>query len=348
MKMPRYFYKTYKNRFLVLVSLLLFITGAAKASEINSTFPLSVEDFRGKTLTFENSPKRVVCLIESALSGIFMLGAQDRLVGISTNIYSSGVFDYYAAMASNIYKKELPVPGNWDFVNIESVVSLSPDLVIIWAHQTEAIDALEERGLKVFGVFIRNFDDIYLEMERFGKIFDKSQRARTLVDETQKAIAHFQKKLAAVSAAYPASVYFMWAQGDLETSGKHSTVNDLIAMAGAKNICGHIEQEHLVINIENILSWNPDVIVMWHNAAKDPDDILAYPMWQSVNAVKNRRVYELPEVFACDFWTLKFQYAVKAMAKWCYPDEMAALDLETEKLRMYELLYNDTLETVKK
>ena len=112
----------------------------------------------------------------------------------------------------------------------------------------------------------------------------------------------------------------MWAQGELETSGGPSTVNELIALAGGVNVCGSIEQEHLVVNMEKILKGDPQVIVMWYNARKDPADILQNPVWQSLSAVRQQRVFELPEVFACDLWTLKYQYAVMMVAKWCYPE----------------------------
>ena len=84
-----------------------------------------------------------------------MLGAEARLVGISTNIYQESVFPYYAAMDERIRERTLPTPGNWDFVNIESMVALQPDLVILWSGQDESIAALEEKGIPVFGVYHR-------------------------------------------------------------------------------------------------------------------------------------------------------------------------------------------------
>ncbi len=120
----------------------------------------------------------------------------------------------------------------------------------------------------------------------------------------------------------------MWAQGDLETSGRPSTVDELITLAGAVNVCASIEQEHLVVNMEKVLKWDPQVIVMWYNARKDPADILHNPMWQSISAVRQQRVYEFPDIFSCDLWTLKYQYAVKMVAKWCYPELFRDLDLK--------------------
>ena len=107
---------------------------------------IAATDFRGHRIELDKPAERIVCLLESALTGLYMLGAESRLVGISTNIYQESVFPYYAAMDERIRERTLPTPGNWDFVNIESMVALQPDLVILWSGQEESIAALEEKG----------------------------------------------------------------------------------------------------------------------------------------------------------------------------------------------------------
>ncbi len=143
--------------------------------------------------------ERIVCLIESALSGIYMLGAEARVVGISANVYQEETFRYYAAMDERIRSRSLPTPGNWDFINIEKVVGLKPDLVIIWAHQEEAIRALEERGIPVFGIFIRSFEDVYQEMLALGDLTGKRERAVELVARTKEALGRGASRTAAVA-----------------------------------------------------------------------------------------------------------------------------------------------------
>lgn len=312
----------------------------ASASE-GSGRPIEVTDFRGKTLSLARPALRIVCLLESALSGLCMLGAEAQVVGISANVYQEEAFSYYAAMDERIRERRLPVPGNWDFINLERVVGLKPDLVIIWAHQEEAIRALEERGIPVFGVFIRTFPDISREILALGELTGKKERARQLVAETAEALDRLTKTTAAIPQDARVRVYYMWAQGELETSGGPSTVNELITLAGGVNVCGRIEQEHLVVNRERILKEDPQVIVMWYNARKDPADILKDPAWQSLSAVRQQRVFEFPEVFACDLWTLKYRYAVMMVAKWCYPEVFRDLDLAREKRELLRGLYGE-------
>ncbi len=302
---------------------------------------LCVQDFRGRQLCLEKPAERIVCLIESALSGLFMLGAEDRIVGVSTNVYQEPVFSFYAAMDPRIAARGLPTPGNWDFVNVESVVALQPDLVLIWSHQEESIRSLEARGIPVFGVFIRSFADIHEEIKALGVLTGTSHRAEELLRTAQDALVALKARLEALRSERPPRVYFMWAQGDLETSGRKSTVHELIELAGGENVCGSMEQEHLVISRETLLALDPEIIVMWYNERKDSRDILGHPLWQSVSAVRNARVHELPDVFTCDLWTLKYIHAVLLVARWCHPGRFTDTQPEDEARELFRTLYGD-------
>lgn len=131
----------------------------------------------------------------------------------------------------------------------------------------------------------------------------------------------------------------MWAQGITETSGLNSTVNELLTVSGTVNACV-MEQEHVSVSIEKLYDWDPDMIVMWHNDRLNPEDIIANPLFQGLNAVQNKRVYELPDLFSCDFWTLKMQFPAQLIASWAYPD---SIDQDQILNEMYLSLYGKPL-----
>jgi iron complex transport system substrate-binding protein len=324
---------------LLLVFLVIFPCESGFSGDTPKNQIIKTVDFKGRTLSLKVPARRIVCLIESALSGLYMLGAQESVIGVSANIYNGSVFPYYSAMDARIKDHELPAPGNWDFVSMESLIALSPDLVIIWGSQTEVITNLEKKGINVYTVEMSSFEDIYKEIQDLGALTGKSARADELIKYSKDQLALLKIRSNAIPADKRPGVYFMWAQGDLETSGEPSTVNDLIALAGARNICGHIKQEHTVINLENLLTWNPDVIVMWFNEKKSPDNIIKQPAWRNITAVRDKRVYELPSVFFCDLWTLKCIHAVRLMSLWCFPEKNIQTNLSREKKEMLKKLY---------
>lgn len=328
-----------KKLILIIFVLIIFNPEISHASPKE----IRVVDFRGKELTFNKPVTKIVCLIESALSAIYMLGEEKKVIAVSSNVYSGDVFKYYAAMDERIKNKALPAPGNWEFVSIESVVAMKPDVVIIWSKQAETIKSLEDRGIPVFGVFINRFEDVYREVIALGKLTGSESRANEIVYYTKNELLHLHKIIQKIPESEIKNIYFMWAQGNLHTSCRESTVNDLIKMAGCRNVCASIADEHTVVSMEQIIKWNPDIIIMWVNTKKDPSDIINDPRWRNINAVKNKKVYELPEIFLFDLWTLKFQYAVKMVAKWAYPDSFKDMNMDKERVRMLKVLYSNRL-----
>lgn len=323
---------------LLTATALCFFCAFALAGEKKDE-PITVTDFRGKALIFKKPAERIVCLIESALSAIYMLEAEKHITGISSNVYQGNVYPYYSALDQRIKNKSIPAPGNWDFVNIETVIALKPDVVILWSKQTESIAALEERGIKVFGIFIEKKEDVYREILELGKLTGKVKRAEAIVKFTMNEVMSLSKRVDALPLSQRPGVYYMWAQGNLETSCGGSTVDDLINIAGGRNVCSSIQKEHTTVNLETVMAWNPDLIVMWYNEKKNPSDIINDEQWKQIKAVKNKRVHEFPEIFLCDLWTLKYTYAVKMVAKWIHPELFRDIDLEKEKKTMLTFLY---------
>jgi iron complex transport system substrate-binding protein len=303
---------------------------------------IHVKDITGKDLQFEKSPEKVICLIESALSGIYMLGAQDRIIGVPGEVYKEKTLRYYSKLDRRIAERSLPAPGNWDFVSIEQVIGLEPDLVIIWSSQSDVVTTLEQFGIPVYSVMIKDFDDVYKEISDFGKIFGCSQRADSLISITHRNLDKI--KPAGVSQK-PVSAYFMWAQGINETSGSTSTVEELFSCAGVRNVC-EVEQEHVSISLEKLIDWNPDLIIMWYNEKLDPEDVMKDPALQGIDAVKNRKVFELPDKFSCDLWTLKMQYPVQLISAWAHPEKSGKFNADLSLKDMCRFLYQNDLNPV--
>lgn len=332
---------------LIGLSCLLLMFSCRKTADRQDNIiaqAIEVSDFRGKTISLNKPAERIVCLIESALSGLYMLGAENQVIGISTNVYTDKIFEQYSLIDKRIREKQIPAPGNWDFINLEKVLSLKPDLVIIWASQDEAIRQMETHGIQVYGVMLKSIDDIYKEISDLGLLTGKEARADSLITYSKKQLNQISEM--PVPAGQKKKVYFAWAQGLTETSGTKSTVNELITLAGAVNACP-LPEEHLTVNIERIFDWNPGLIVLWYNESMEPDELQNISGWNSLPAVKSRQVFELPSVFYCDLWTLKFQFAVRLLHHCCYPEQAGTFNPEEEKRQMLDFLYGEKAKFLK-
>ena len=203
------FYK-FVQRIVISLCFLAFIFSCnhINSQKKTSSDSIVVTDFRGKQILFNHPAKRIVCLIESSLSGLYMLNAEKKVIGISSNIYEESVFKQYASMDKRIADKSLPTPGNWDFVNIESVIAFQPDLVIMWSQQKETIEALEEKGIPVYGVMLKSLNDVYKEIADFGILTGTTSRADTIINYTKDELKKFSNCLPKMIK--PQSVYFYW------------------------------------------------------------------------------------------------------------------------------------------
>ena len=324
-----------RNLKILIFFFVVFLTNISEAA-------IKVQDFRGKEIVLKKPAERVVCLIESALTGIYMLKQQHKILGIPTNVYEEGyfysdTFKYYALLDERIKNKKLPAVGNWEKVNIEKVLSLKPDLIIIWSNQTDAISTFEKLGIPVYGVFITRLEDVKKEILDFGKILDAERRAKELVEYAQIEVNYFKNKSSRIENKK--KVYFSWAQLNfLQTSCKGSIVDELINLAGGINICFNIKGESVTLNMEKLILLNPDVILMWHSKSLKPSNLKSNNQLQKINAIKKNSIFQFPDTFSFDLWTLKFLYATKFMAKNIYPD-LYNYDLNKEYQKIMNFLY---------
>jgi iron complex transport system substrate-binding protein len=91
----------------------------------------------------------------------------------------------------------------------------------------------------------------------------------------------------------PRVIYFNRAAQTLRVSGKNTNNDYYIHLAGGRNVAADSPPQSTV-TIEQVLTWNPQVVLLGNFDAAMPSEIYADPRWQGVDAVRNRRVYKVP------------------------------------------------------
>jgi iron complex transport system substrate-binding protein len=268
-----------------------------------------------------------------------MLGAEDALVGASRNVYDGPAARYYAAMDPRLRERRLSAPGNWDFISTEGVAALIPDLVIVWAQQTESIAALEALGIPCYGVFLRSLADIVNEIRGLGALTARDKRAGEIVARAEVELREVASRVASLPGNQRPRTYFAWSQGLLETSGGVGLVQELLERAGTSNVCAAIREEHAVVDVERLLAWNPELLVLWGDERRSPRDVLSDTRLGRLEAVRRGRVHELPDVFLTDLWTLKLAHAVRLVATWAHPGLFAEAEIRTRRNSLFADLY---------
>ncbi|MFC6707440.1 ABC transporter substrate-binding protein [Flexivirga alba] len=209
----------------------------------------------------------------------------------------------YDGILGEIFPSAIDIPHNVatnSFApNVESVLALEPDLVIQWGDNGAAIiDPLENAGLKVAALKYGTQDDVARWIALFATALGRPDRARELNSPISAAL----KTLSAVgrSAPKPAPkiLYFNRFEGGLKVAATGSYNDFYIKLVGGQNPAsgphGAPGTGMVGVDIEQVLSWDPDIILLGNFDAAMPDDVYQSAVWRDQTAVKTRRVYKVP------------------------------------------------------
>lgn len=225
--------------------------------------------------------KRIVSLAASITNNLYLLEAQDRLVGRTQ----------YCTIAD---KDSIPIVADAINVNIEKVVSLKPDLVIAGGlTHPRIVRALQKMGIHtVHWNQPKNFNEICSQLEELGKLCGKRESATGYVKESRERLAKLASK---TTEKY--KVFMQQGANPLFAVLPNSFVNDYITLSGGKNICEDLTNG--LISREMVLLRNPDIIAIMSMGEVGKLEKQEWEKYQTVNAVKNKRIFLIDADRAC-------------------------------------------------
>ncbi|NOR17021.1 ABC transporter substrate-binding protein [candidate division WOR-3 bacterium] len=211
---------------------------------------------------------KIVSISPAMTEILFAVGAGNDIVGVTT-------FCNYPEAAKKIYKI-----GDFSNPSIERIVGLKPDIVIVnLPEQMRIKKQLEKLGVTIFVSSPKSLNDIYKEIADIGKIVKKERVADSLIHYMKMNIGpseHKRKK----------GVYIELSPRPLVTIGAHSFLNEMLEMAGGKNIFSDLNKDYPVISQEEVIKRNPEIIILLH-----PGNITDRLAWKKIAAIKKDKVY---------------------------------------------------------
>lgn len=271
--------------------------------------PASVVDHLGRTVAIPQTSERIVSGYYITTSLLIALGLEDRVAGVEAKADSRPV---YALAAPEFL--ELPNVGTAKEFDLEGCLALEPDLVILPVKLKDSVKTLEEMGVTVLAV--NPEDDTLLRetIEMVAAATKTAERAGALLDELdRRADALLLKR--AVHSALP-GVYFGGNSSLLSTAGSKMYQNSLISLAGGVNVAAEIEDAYwATISYEQLLAYDPDVIVLAPGAVYTKEEVLSDPKLAGLSAVRTGRIHRMPDAF--EAWDSPVPSSILG-AEWLY------------------------------
>ncbi len=243
----------------------------------------------------------------------------DKVVGIGTFAYDN---DLMKAVKPDVNK--IPSAGSGTDVNIEAVLKLKPDIVITWTWKPGVIRFMEEKGLRVIGIYPESLAELNEVMRLHGRMFNREKKIDSAISEMERIFSAIKKKTSSIPTNKKKKVLWLGGKQTSVACGIGIT-NDVFKMIGGINVAGHIPQRNADVSIEQIIAWNPDVIFIWGNAKYNKEDILRNPQWRHIKAVKDGMVFKSPQ---WSTWSPRIAPISLWMAAKTYPEYFKDIDRE--------------------
>jgi len=252
---------------------------AEKPAATAATFPVTITDDASRTVTIKAEPKRIVSLAPANTEIVFALGLGDRVVGVTT-------YDDYPAEVTKIAKI-----GDFTTPNIEAIAAAKPDLILATTGvQAEVLAKLEALGATVVALDPQNLAGVYSAIERTGKATGAVSQAAALVDGMKVDVDAIARS---VEATEPVTAFVEIAQNPLYTAGVGTLIDELIALAGGKNVV--TQSGWVAYSAEQVVKADPTVYMATKGSMSDPAQLSQRAGFKDLSAVKNSRVVVLDD-----------------------------------------------------
>ena len=213
----------------------------------------------GSPAASDRNALRVVTLAPNLAELMFAADAGDQLVGVSA--YT----DFPPAAA------KLPVIGDAFAIDQEQLLLLKPDVLLAWDEGTprHMLDQLRDAGFRVEVIGTSGLEDVAEALERIGDLTGNPQQAK-------QAAQHYRQQIAALREHYEdadtVSVFYQISSRPLFTVNGSHYISELLELCGGQNIFSDLNELAPMVDVEAVLSRNPEVMLAAKDATEDAFD----------------------------------------------------------------------------
>lgn len=184
-------------------------------------------------------------------------------------------------------------------MNLEEIIKANPDIIIDVGEYKDGIeedmDSIQEQtGIPT--IFLEGEIGQLADMYRtLGKLVDKEEEGKLKADYIRDTMEDAKEKAKSLKDEDKVKVYFGSGENGLATNAKGSIHADVLDLIGAENVYeddGEKRSSWEDVSMEQVITWNPEVIILTDGS--NYDTIMDDPVWESIEAVKEGRVYETP------------------------------------------------------
>lgn len=234
-----------------------------------------------------NGPQRIVCLTEETTETLYLLGEDERIVGISG----------FTCRPKEARQK--PKVSAFTSAKIEKILELRPDLVIGFSNlQATIAQELIQAGVNVLVFNQRSIEEIFEMILMLARIVAAEAAGIALVERLRAELSRIAES--AVRFSRRPKVFFEEWMDPLISGIRW--VEELVEVAGGEPTFPDLRYQHAakgrVVQPADVIAVNPDVIIAsWCGRKVNKDQIRAREGWADIAAVRSGHIYEIKSTY---------------------------------------------------
>lgn len=195
--------------------------------------------------------QRIVCLVPAVTEMLFALGAGDRVVGVSS-------FDRFPPAV-----EQIPRVGALLDPNLDRILSLRPDLVVLYHSQADLQEQLKRATIASYPYRHAGLADVTETIRSIGARIGRAEQGQHLAQQIEERLAALRKRFAAGTRPRTLVVFGRenFALRGIYASGGRGFVHDMLTVAGGENVFADVQREAVQATSELILARRPEVII---------------------------------------------------------------------------------------
>ena len=230
-----------------------------------------------------NSPQRIVCLTGETTETLYLLGEDERIVGISG----------FTTRPKEARLK--PKVSGFTSAKIDKILELRPDLVIGFSNlQAQVAHDLIQAGVNVLVTNQRSVEEILDCIQMLARIVGAESAGVTLVEQMRGDL----ERVAESARRFPRRPRVFFEEWMDPLISGIRWVEELIELAGGEPVFPNLRHQHAakgrVVDSAAVIAANPEVIIAsWCGRKVVKEQIRAREGWAAIDAVRDGHIYEL-------------------------------------------------------
>ena len=229
-------------------------------------------------------PTRIVCLTEETVETLYLLGEQDRIVGISGYV-----------VRPPQARREKPRVSAFTSANIDKILALKPDLVLTFSDlQADIAAECVRRGLNLHAFNQRSVAGILDMIRMVGAMVKASEPAEQLVAQLETGLVQARNR----AERLPKRPRVFFEEWDDPLISGIGWVSELVEIAGGIDIFADRANQGAardrIVAVDQVAAREPDLIIgSWCGKKFRPERVMVRPGFEQLPAVKHRDLYEI-------------------------------------------------------